>query len=33
LVIISVAGAAAVMLIVSIGGSLVRTRKRERWHA
>jgi hypothetical protein len=33
LVIISVVGAAGVMLVVSIGGSLVRTRKRERWHA
>ena len=33
LVIISVAGAAGVMLIVQIGGSLVRTRKREKWHA
>lgn len=33
LVIIAVAGAAGVMLVVQIGGSLVRTRKRERWHA
>jgi hypothetical protein len=33
LVIISVAGAAGVLLAVQIGGSLVRTRKREKWHA
>ena len=33
LVIIAVVGAAGVMLIVQIGGSLLRTRKRERWHA
>jgi len=32
-VIIAVAGAAGVMLIVQIGGSLFRTRKREKWHA
>ena len=33
LVIIAVAGAAGVMLVFQIGGSLVRTRKREKWHA
>jgi hypothetical protein len=33
LVIIAIAGAAGVMLVVQIGGSLFRTRKRERWHA
>ncbi len=33
LVIIAVAGAAGVMLVVQIGGSLFRTRKREKWHA
>ena len=33
LVIIAIAGAAGVMLVVQIGGSLVRTRKREKWHA
>jgi hypothetical protein len=33
LVIIAIAGAAGVMLVVQIGGSLIRTRKRERWHA
>ncbi|MGZ4333210.1 MAG: hypothetical protein ACXVRJ_02915 [Gaiellaceae bacterium] len=33
LVVVSVTGAAAVMLIVSVGGALVRTRRRERWRA
>lgn len=33
IVIIAVAGAAGVMLVVQIGGSLFRTRKREKWHA
>jgi predicted permease len=33
LVIIAVAGAAGVMLVVQIGGSLFRTRKRQKWHA
>ena len=33
LVIIAVVGAAGVMLIFQIKGSLFRTRKRQRWHA
>jgi hypothetical protein len=33
LVIIAVVGAAGVMLVVQISGSLFRTRKRQRWHA
>jgi hypothetical protein len=29
----SVAGAAGVMILVSFGGALLKTRKRQRWHA
>jgi hypothetical protein len=30
---ISVASVAGVMIIVSVGGALLKTRKRQRWHA
>ena len=30
---ISVAGAAGIMIVVSLAGALLRTRKRQRWHA
>ena len=30
---ISVAGAAGIMIVVSLASSLLRTRKRQRWHA
>jgi uncharacterized membrane protein len=30
---ISIAGAAGVMIIVSLAGAALRTRKRQRWHA
>ena len=33
LIAISVAGAAGLMVVVSLAGSLVKTRKRQRWHA
>jgi hypothetical protein len=33
LVVISVTGAAVVMLVVSVGGALVRTTRRQRWRA
>ena len=33
LVVVSVTGAATVMLLVSVGGALFRTRRRERWRA
>lgn len=33
LIAISVAGAAGLMIVVSLAASLVRTRKRQRWHA
>jgi hypothetical protein len=29
----SIAGAAAIMIVVSLGSSLVKTRRRQRWHA
>jgi hypothetical protein len=29
----SVAGAAGIMIVVSLGSALLRTRKRQRWHA
>ena len=29
----SVAGVAAIMILVSVGSSLVKTRRRQRWHA
>jgi hypothetical protein len=33
LVVVAVGGAIAVMILVSVGSSLFRTRRRERWHA
>ncbi len=30
---VSIAGAAALMILVSLGSSLAKTRRRQRWHA